>query len=821
MFFNTMMLAAVAAEEATSYTFREETGFDHSTNLALTLIARQLAISGDGGTALVSDQFADSRGDNQQTGSVAFFTKSGTSWNYAAQRSPSISGIRFGSEIALSEDGSTALIGAERENNNRGAVYVYANTGSSWQQQAKLNPAGNNGQYVGQSSQLTISADGNTAVISSAQNPNTGMTWVYTRSGTTWTLRQIIYGAGTGTELAGGTTLYESGAIVELSADGNTLAMRMDRDNSSGNGEPGVRVYTRSGNTFSFAQDLDVNIGGNKIATDISVSSDGSYIVVGVDNGMNASNTETGGVEVYKKSGSTWSLSTTLFPSDGASLDDFGRRVQVSGDGKTVAVGAPRHSSLRGAIYVYRRDGLTWTQDQKLQHANIASNDDLTENGLAMADNGHTILANMNSGSATYTKEFEAAYPSIATGSYAISFAENSTATVETYTATGVEPITWSISGTDAAQFTINSSTGALAFASAPDYEAPADSGGNNVYDLTVTATNAYGSASQAVAVTVTNDTSDNYELTLSGPGGAGGTFSFATVGAQTAINGYRGARDSGSSTPMRYSLTVSATMNVLFRMWGGGGGGGKLSAGGAGGRAYGTVTLNPGTTYYLVVAGGGQDGKSGASPYGGYGGGASGGGDSDGVNGTAYGLGGNVNSASSNNQGGGGGGGLSGLFSGTPSSSTAILIAGGGGGGGRGASGGSGGATGSNGAQESTAGAGGGGTNSAGGFGPGAAGNGGLGYGGDGDGDSGFGGGGGGGGHYGGGGGDADDNALAGSGGGGGASYASGAVSSPTLSANNGVSTAPPTGTGHTGSYGYGSSGDGYGGRIVLIRQT
>lgn len=507
MFFNTMMLAAVAAEEATSYTFREETGFDHSTNLALTLIASQLAISGDGSTALVSHKTV-----NSQTGSVAFFTKSGTSWNYAAQRSPSISGIRFGSEIALSEDGSTALIGAERENNNRGAVYVYANTGSSWQQQAKLSPAGNDGQYVGQSNQLTISADGNTAVISSLQNPSTGMTWVYTRSGTTWTLQQRIYGAGTGTELAGGTTLYDSGSIVELSGDGNTLAMRMQRYNSSGGtGDWGVRVYTRSGNTFSFAQDLDVDVGGQPIATDISVSSDGSYIVVGVDNGKNASNTETGGVEVYKKSGSTWSLSTTLFPSDGAILDDFGRRVQVSGDGKTVAVGAPRHSSLRGAIYVYRRDGLTWTQDQKLQHANIASNDDLTEPGLAMADSGHTILANMNGPGATvydpmitYTKEFEAAYPSIATGSYAISFAENSTATVETYTANGATPITWSVTGTDASAFSINNS-GELTFVTPPDFENPTDAGSNNVYNATITATNSFGSASEDITVTVTD----------------------------------------------------------------------------------------------------------------------------------------------------------------------------------------------------------------------------------------------------------------------------------------------------------------------------
>jgi hypothetical protein len=36
--------------------------------------------------------------------------------------------------------------------------------------------------------------------------------------------------------------------------------------------------------------------------------------------------------------------------------------------------------------------------------------------------------------------------------------------------------------------FNINSSTGAVTFKTAPNYENPTDAGGNNVYDITVTA---------------------------------------------------------------------------------------------------------------------------------------------------------------------------------------------------------------------------------------------------------------------------------------------------------------------------------------------
>ena len=96
-------------------------------------------------------------------------------------------------------------------------------------------------------------------------------------------------------------------------------------------------------------------------------------------------------------------------------------------------------------------------------------------------------------------------------GDATISVAENtSTSTVlATYTAVGTEPMTFSVTGVDAAAFNINSS-GELTFAAVPDFESPTDSGGNNVYDVNVRATNSFGFDEQAVAVTVTNDPTDD-----------------------------------------------------------------------------------------------------------------------------------------------------------------------------------------------------------------------------------------------------------------------------------------------------------------------
>ncbi|HEX8216588.1 MAG TPA: hypothetical protein VF577_03895 [Allosphingosinicella sp.] len=85
--------------------------------------------------------------------------------------------------------------------------------------------------------------------------------------------------------------------------------------------------------------------------------------------------------------------------------------------------------------------------------------------------------------------------------------AENETAvTVVAASDADGDALTYSISGgADAAKFTIDAATGALRFVAAPNYEAPADVGGDNVYDVVVSASDGVFSDSRALAVTVGN----------------------------------------------------------------------------------------------------------------------------------------------------------------------------------------------------------------------------------------------------------------------------------------------------------------------------
>ncbi|MCG8485908.1 MAG: cadherin repeat domain-containing protein, partial [Chromatiales bacterium] len=94
----------------------------------------------------------------------------------------------------------------------------------------------------------------------------------------------------------------------------------------------------------------------------------------------------------------------------------------------------------------------------------------------------------------------------------AVSVAENSTA-VTTVTATDPDAdnvtLTYSLSGgADQGRFIIDGATGALSFLVAPNFEAPADADGDNVYEIEVTVTDDHGGTDiQTISVTVTDVT--------------------------------------------------------------------------------------------------------------------------------------------------------------------------------------------------------------------------------------------------------------------------------------------------------------------------
>ena len=173
----------------------------------------------------------------------------------------------------------------------------------------------------------------------------------------------------------------------------------------------------------------------------------------------------------------------------------------TDGDGDAVVY------SITGA------DSALFTVDAVTGAVSFVASPDFESPADADGDNVYEINVRASDGALTTTQavsitvENENDVAPVITSGATASIAENSAGIVYTATATDADSasLTYSLSGTDSALFQINSSTGAVSFITPADFETPGDVGGDNVYDITVTASDGALSDSQAVAVTVTD----------------------------------------------------------------------------------------------------------------------------------------------------------------------------------------------------------------------------------------------------------------------------------------------------------------------------
>ena len=180
--------------------------------------------------------------------------------------------------------------------------------------------------------------------------------------------------------------------------------------------------------------------------------------------------------------------------------------------------------------------------------------------GGSMGDGYGSNSGNMNSA------------PNITNSTFAISVEENQTSAF-TITATDSDgdTLTYSLSGTDSSQFAVSSS-GVVTFNSAPDYENPADSNTDNVYEMTATVSDGSLSDSEDFSVTVTNDTSD--DVTTTGYDGTilvMGPIQGATVCIEASAGTCTGAQyTTTSAQDGTFSLTVDSGTSGVIRSEGG-----------------------------------------------------------------------------------------------------------------------------------------------------------------------------------------------------------------------------------------------------------
>jgi hypothetical protein len=154
--------------------------------------------------------------------------------------------------------------------------------------------------------------------------------------------------------------------IVSVSLSGDTALIGASRDDDNGTDSGAAFIYRFDGATWIQEQKLLASDGAVFDRFGFSVSLSGDNAVIGApgddDNGIGP-----GSAYVYRFDGSTWVQEQKLLASDAAESDSFGRSVAISGE--ATVIGAPNnddHGMNSGSAYVYRFDGSTWIEEQKL-----------------------------------------------------------------------------------------------------------------------------------------------------------------------------------------------------------------------------------------------------------------------------------------------------------------------------------------------------------------------------------------------------------------------------------------------------------------------
>ena len=276
---------------------------------------------------------------------------------------------------------------------NSGAAYIYSRVDQNapWGYE-KITPndgaANDNFGY-----QSAISGDGNTVVIGAryddGKGTDSGSVYVYRFDGTNWNLlvkQRASDGAAS--------DIY--GEFVDVSQDGNTFVVGFYGDDDNGTDSGSVYVYAWDAANTQFIETKltasDVAASDNFGAA-ISISDNGKTMVVGArydDNGSNS-----GSAYVYDFDGTQWHESQKLTASNGLADDIFGWKVVISGDGKSIVVGANGDDDTpganTGAAYLYKYDGVLWKEIEILKASDASTGDELGS-AVAITADGNKII---------------------------------------------------------------------------------------------------------------------------------------------------------------------------------------------------------------------------------------------------------------------------------------------------------------------------------------------------------------------------------------------------------------------------------------------
>ena len=257
----------------------------------------------------------------------------------------------FGSTVAVSSDGNTALVGGD----GVAEIYTQSDGNGVWSVTALSE---SNAASDGFGSSVALAGDGDVAVVGAPTGTtnNGGNVFVYYNGGTAWpggsisAATRILASPLTGSE--------KFGSSVALSSDGATLVVGAVGGNAAyvfGSGSGTEASWSTA--AAAPAAELANPDASNQFGGAVAVSNGGASALVGAPGDSTAATGE-GAAFLFAK-GTGWSGGTTtptadssvVEPSDGASGDAFGGSVSIDSGGGAAVIGAKSHSSGNGEAY--------------------------------------------------------------------------------------------------------------------------------------------------------------------------------------------------------------------------------------------------------------------------------------------------------------------------------------------------------------------------------------------------------------------------------------------------------------------------------------
>ena len=285
-----------------------------------------VAISGT--TAVVA-----APGYAKEAGRAYVFTKTGASWQQAAELkgSDTAAGDYFGVSVAIS--GTTVVVGAPNQVKDAGRAYVFTKTAGGWKQVVELKGSDT---VADDGFGASVAISGSTILVGAGGHAKSaGRVYVFTHTASGW--KQVV-------ELKGSDTVASDGFGYSAVVAGTTAVVGAPNHAKSAG-----RAYVFAKTATGWQQVAELK-GSDTVADDgfgVSVAISGTTMV-GAAPGYAKS---AGRAYVYAKTGASWKQAAELKGSDTVADDYFAYSVAISG--MITAVGAPNHAKDAGRAYLF------------------------------------------------------------------------------------------------------------------------------------------------------------------------------------------------------------------------------------------------------------------------------------------------------------------------------------------------------------------------------------------------------------------------------------------------------------------------------------